>query len=102
MIYISLYAIHRLPAIWPNPDEFDPERFLPERSVGRPRFAFIPFAAGHRNCIGASMAVVELKLVIALIAQRFALDLAPGHKVRTSAETTMRPRYGMRMTIREV
>ncbi len=101
MIYISLYAIHRLPAIWPNPDEFDPERFLPERSVGRPRFAFIPFAAGHRNCIGASMAVVELKLVIALIAQRFVLDLAPGHRVRTSAETTMRPRYGMRMTIQE-
>ena len=101
MIYISLYAIHRRPEIWPNPDAFDPERFLPERSAGRPRFAFIPFAAGHRNCIGASMAVAELKLVIALIARRFTLDLEPGHKVRTSAETTMRPRHGMRMTIRE-
>ena len=101
MIYVSLYAIHRLPELWPDPDEFDPGRFLPERSEGRPRFAFIPFAAGHRNCIGATMAVSELKLVLALIAQRFNLDLVPRHKVRTSAETTMRPRFGMRMTIQE-
>jgi cytochrome P450 len=99
MIYVSLYATHRLPYLWPDPDKFDPDRFLPELVAERPRFAFIPFAAGHRNCVGANMAVVEAKLVLAMIAQRFGLDLAKGHRVRTSAETTMRPLYGMKMDI---
>lgn len=101
MIYVSLYAIHRLAALWPEPDRFDPDRFTPERSKSRPRFAFIPFAAGHRNCVGANLSVVELKLILAQIAQRFVLDLAPGHRVRPSAETTMRPLYGMNMNIRK-
>jgi cytochrome P450 len=100
MLYVSLYATHRLAAHWPDPDRFDPDRFLPERMAKRPRFAFIPFAAGHRNCVGASMAMVELKLSVAQIAQRFVLDLAPGHRVEMAAGTTMHPRYGMQMTIR--
>lgn len=100
MLYISLYATHRLAEHWPDPDRFDPDRFLPERMANRPRFAFIPFAAGHRNCVGANMAMVELKLAVAQIAQRFVLDLAPGHRVAMAAGTTMHPRYGMQMSIR--
>lgn len=100
MLYVSLYATHRLAQHWPDPDRFDPDRFLPKRMAKRPRFAFIPFAAGHRNCIGGSMAMVELKLAVAQIAQRFVLDLAPGHKVEMAAGTTMHPRHGMRMLIR--
>jgi cytochrome P450 len=99
-IYVSLYATHRLPSLWPEPDRFDPDRFLPEAVEGRPRFAFIPFAAGHRNCVGASQAVVELKMIVAMIAQRFELTLAPGHRVEGWAGTTMYPRYGMKMRIR--
>jgi cytochrome P450 len=99
MIYVSLYATHRLPQIWPEPDKFDPERFAPEADRGRPRFAFIPFAAGHRNCIGASAAAVETKLAAALLAQRYVLDLAPGQRVVGAAGTTMHPRYGMKMRI---
>jgi len=100
MIYVSLYATHRLPQFWPDPDRFDPERFAPELVAERPRFAFIPFAAGHRNCIGANMAIAELKIAMALIAQRYELDLAPGHRVVGEAGTTMYPRYGMKMKIR--
>jgi cytochrome P450 len=99
-IYVSLYATHRLPSLWPDPDRFDPERFTPENVAARPRFAFIPFAAGHRNCVGASTAVVELKMIVAMIAQRFELTLAPGHRVEGAAGTTMHPRYGMKMQIR--
>jgi cytochrome P450 len=99
-IYVSLYATHRLPHLWPDPERFDPERFRPELCAVRPRFAFIPFAAGHRNCIGAAMATVELKIVIARIAQRYVLDLEPGHRVEQAAGTTMHPRYGMRMVLR--
>src|SRR5690606_20896916 len=55
-IYVSLHATHRLPSLWPQPDRFDPDRFAPDLVARRPRFAFIPFAAGHRNCVGASTA----------------------------------------------
>jgi cytochrome P450 len=101
-IYVSLYATHRLPSLWPDPDRFDPERFTPDKVERRPRFAFIPFAAGHRNCVGASTAIVELKLAVAMIAQRYELTLAAGHRVEGAAGTTMHPRYGMRMTIRAI
>lgn len=101
-IYVSLHATHRLARYWPDPDRFDPERFTPERSEARPRFAFIPFAAGHRNCIGGSAAIAELKLVVALLAQRFELDLAPAQRVEAAAGTTMYPRYGMGMRVRAV
>lgn len=100
MIYVSLHATHQLPELWPEPKRFDPDRFEPEPSAARPRFAFIPFAAGHRNCVGASMAIIELKVIVALIAQRYVLDLEPGQRVEPAAGTTMHPRYGMRMSIR--
>ena len=101
-IYVSLYATHRLPSLWPDPDRFDPERFAKDQIARRPRFAFIPFAAGHRNCVGASTAIAELKLAVAMIAQRYELTVAPGHRVEGSAGTTMHPRYGMNMLIRAI
>jgi cytochrome P450 len=101
-IYVSLHATHRLPAFWPDPHRFDPDRFAADKIERRPRFAFIPFAAGHRNCVGASTAIVELKLAVAMIAQRYELTLAPGHRVEGAAGTTMHPRYGMNMHIRAI
>lgn len=101
-IYVSLYATHRLAAYWPDPERFDPDRFTPAENDRRPRFAFIPFAAGHRNCIGGTAAIVELKLALACIAQRYELDLAPGQRVEGAAGTTMYPRYGMNMLVRPV
>jgi cytochrome P450 len=101
-MYVSLYATHRLATLWPDPDRFDPDRFTADETLRRPRFAFIPFAAGHRNCVGASTAVVELKLAVAMIAQRYELTPAPGQRVAGAAGTTMHPRYGMKMHIRAI
>lgn len=101
-LYVSLYATHRLPALWPDPNRFDPDRFTADKVERRPRFAFIPFAAGHRNCVGASTAIAELKLAVAMIAQRYELTLAPGHRVEGVAGTTMHPRHGMNMHIRAI
>ncbi|MFK7814942.1 MAG: cytochrome P450 [Gammaproteobacteria bacterium] len=99
-VIISSYVTHRLPQYWDNPHEFDPSRFDKERMVGRSRFSYIPFAAGHRNCIGSYMALMQSKLVVALIAQRYNLSLSEGHKVEKHAATTMRPKYGMKMDVR--
>jgi cytochrome P450 len=99
-VCISMYAIHRLDNLWPNSEQFDPSRFEPEKVAARSRFAYLPFAAGHRNCIGAGQALVELKLIVARIAQRFTLELAPKQKVEPMPGTTMYPRYGMKMAIR--
>jgi cytochrome P450 len=100
MIYVSLHAMHRSPKLWPEPSRFDPDRFSPEAVSAMDRFAFIPFAAGHRNCIGAAMATVELKLVLAQIAQRYELEHDPSHKIVPTAGTVMHPRGGMPMFIK--
>jgi len=101
-VCISMYAVHRLAHLYPNPEVFDPSRFEPEKVAARHRFAYLPFAAGHRNCIGAGQALIELKLIVARIAQRFDLDLAPGQRVEPAPGTTMYPRYGMKMQLSHV
>ncbi len=101
-VIISSYVTHRLPEYWDDPHTFDPSRFDKQRTVGRSRFAYILFAAGHRNCIGSYMALMQSKLVVALIAQRYNLTLCDGHKVEKHAATTMRPKYGMKMNVQHL
>jgi cytochrome P450 len=96
---VSLYASHRLPQYWPHPRRFDPERFTAAQSAARHRFTYLPFAAGHRNCIGATLAMVEAKLIIAQIARRFHLHLVTRAPVRPRAGTTMHPSHEIRMRI---
>jgi cytochrome P450 len=97
-VSISPYVTHRDPTIWENPEGFDPERFSPERSAGRPHYAYFPFGGGPRQCIGKGFALMEATLVLALLTQRYELHLVPGRKVETEALATLRPRYGMWMT----
>jgi cytochrome P450 len=100
MVIVSPYATHRLPRWWPNPEGFDPDRFSEERAAGRSQFAYIPFGAGHRYCIGGPLALVQMKLITAVIAQRYRLDVKPGHPVEPIPGTVMRPEQGMPMLIR--
>ena len=99
IIFLSAYCTHRHPAFWEEPEAFDPERFTPERSVGRPRFAYFPFGGGPRQCIGNTFAMMEAQLVLATIAQRYSLRLVPGHPVVPQVLLTMRPRYGLPMML---
>jgi len=78
LVVISPYVTHRLPDIWENPEIFDPERFLPERSEGRPRFAYYPFSAGPRQCVGSGLAMLEAQMIISMAAQRYRLEAPPG------------------------
>jgi cytochrome P450 len=99
IIFLSAYCTHRHPACWEEPEVFDPQRFTPERSTGRPRFAYFPFGGGPRQCIGNTFAMMEAQLVLATIAQRYSLHLVPGHPVVPQVLLTMRPRYGLPMTL---
>lgn len=98
-VCISMYASHRLPEFWPDPERFDPDRFGSEPCDLRHRFAYLPFAAGHRNCIGAGQALVELKLIVALIARRYRLRLVTGQRIEPAPGTTMYPRFGIKVTV---
>ncbi len=100
MVIVSPYATHRLPQVWPNPEGFAPGRFSEERAEGRSPLAYIPFGAGHRYCIGGPLALVQMKLITTVIAQRYRLDAKPGHPVEPIPGTVMRPEQGMPMLIR--
>jgi cytochrome P450 len=98
-ILIVPWLLHRNPKLWENPERFDPERFDPVRVARRHRFAYIPFGAGPRICIGAAFAMAEGMLILATLAQRYRLRLLPGFPVDPQGLITLRPRHGMRMTL---
>ena len=99
LAFIIPYVLHRLPAFWPDPDAFDPERFSPERIAERPKFVYLPFGAGPRQCIGNQFALIEAQLIVATLAQRYRLHLAGGHRVEPQALITLRPRFGIPMIV---
>ncbi len=99
-IFIPIYAIHRHRLLWPEPDVFDPDRFSPERSEGRARFAYLPFGAGPRICIGQTLALTEATAILATLVRGTTLEPDPGHKIRPLMRVSMRPEGGMPMTLR--
>ena len=98
IVVILPYVIHRHPDLWTDPERFDPDRFLPERAATRSRFAFLPFGAGQRMCIGSGLALLEGQLVLAMVARRLSFKAVPGHPVIPQALVTLRPRQGLRVT----
>ena len=99
VITMSPYITHRHPDFWENPEEFDPQRFTPERKAGRPRYAYVPFGGGPRLCIGNSFAMTEAILLLASIVQRFRLMLLPGTLVELEPLITLRPKGKLMMTL---
>jgi cytochrome P450 len=98
-IFLSPYVTQRSPEFWPEPEAFDPERFRPEAVEARHKFAYFPFAAGPRKCIGDQFALVESTLLLATISQRYRLRAVPGYTVRPTPLATLRPRPGLLMTL---
>jgi cytochrome P450 len=102
MIVLSPYVTHRHPTFWEDPEAFDPERFAPERSASRPHYAYFPFGGGPRLCIGSNFALMEMQFILATIAQRYRLHLVPGHLIEPEALLSLRPRYGLPMTLQRI
>jgi cytochrome P450 len=96
---ISPYVLHRSPAIWENPEGFDPTRFSQEAKEARHKYGYMPFGGGPRTCIGNVFALTEATVVLAMIARRFRLELLPGHKLELDALVTLRPKGGMPMKL---
>ncbi len=94
------YFTHRHPAFWDRPEAFSPERFEPAAARGRHKYAYLPFSAGPRMCVGNHFTMIEAQLALAVIAQRFRFDLHPGHVVARDHQITMRPAHGMKMLVR--
>jgi cytochrome P450 len=99
LLFLSPYVTHRLPELWERPEVFNPERFTPEQVAKRPKFAYIPFGGGPRQCMGDKFAQLEAHLALAMIAQRYCLRLAPGTNVELEPAVTLHPRHGLPMTI---
>jgi cytochrome P450 len=95
-ILISPWILHRHRLLWDDPERFDPTRFSKESSDKRPRFAYLPFGGGPRVCIGATLAMTETILILAVLAQRFRLRLKEGEQVTLQTRITLRPKNGMR------
>lgn len=102
IVLVCPYVTHRLARVWPNPEGFDPERFLPEVEASRPKFAYFPFGGGPRICIGNNFAIMESQIVLATLLKRFRLDLLPGQTLAADAAITLRPRDGVKVVLSKV
>ena len=98
-ITLAIAYIHRHPEFWEAPNEFRPERFAPEQVKGRHRFAYIPFVAGPRQCIGKSFALMEATLALATMLQQVEPRLVNGHIVKPKSVLTLFSLHGMPMQI---
>lgn len=101
-VLLSPYITHRHPDFWDEPEKFNPERFSPEESAARPRFAYFPFGGGARVCIGNNFALMEAQLVLATIAQKYRLRLSPDSIIEPEASFTLHPRESVMMTLQKI
>jgi len=101
-VVMSQWIMHRDPRFFPSPEQFDPGRWFEEHTQRLPRFAYFPFGGGPRYCVGASFAMMEATLLLAAIAQRFRLRMVPGHKVVPVPSITLRPKYGIKMSLHQI
>jgi cytochrome P450 len=99
IVFLIPFVVHRRPKLWPDPEGFDPERFAPEAAAERPRFAYFPFGGGPRQCIGNQFAIVEALLILATVARRYRVRVAPGQHIAPEPLITLRPRPGIRVTL---
>lgn len=93
------YVTHRHPEFWPDPDRFDPQRFTPERTADRPRYAYVPFGGGPRQCIGNTFALTEAHLILASLVQRYRWQLVADKPVEMEPLITLRPKNGLPMRL---
>ena len=98
-VLLSPYLLHRHPQYWKDPEAFRPERFDAEHESERPRFAYIPFAAGPRHCIGESLALYEMLMHLYKVARHYRLTLASDEPIELEAQINLRTRKPLVMRL---
>jgi cytochrome P450 len=98
-IIVPTFALHRHVGLWDNPTTFDPDRFAPDRTQARPRYAYLPFGTGPRICIGASFAMIEAPVVLATLVRAFRFRALPKQRPMPVARVSLRPAGGMPLFI---
>jgi cytochrome P450 len=98
-VMLPQWAVHRSPDYWANPEQFDPDRWTGESD--RPRFAYFPFGGGPRHCIGKHLALLEAKVIMGTIAQRYSLDTDRSGQLELRPSLTIHPRDGLEMAVAE-
>src|SRR5436309_14735980 len=93
------WASHRLADVYPEPDEFRPERFTPEAKAALPKGAYVPFGGGSRTCIGMRFGQLEVRTIATLILSRFTLSLPPGFELAIRQMPTISPKHGLPMRV---
>ncbi|PZF93705.1 cytochrome P450 [Micromonospora deserti] len=101
-VLICPYTLHRHPDFWADPDRFDPDRFDPARSGSRPRYAYVPFGAGPRFCVGNHLGLMEATFVTAMVVRELRLTADPAHRVVPEPMLSLRIRGGLPMRVRVV
>ncbi|MFI7639284.1 cytochrome P450 [Nonomuraea sp. NPDC049400] len=98
-VLISPYTLHRHPGHWPEADRFRPERFAPDARSDRARYAYIPFGAGPRFCVGSHLGMMEAVFVLAMVSRELRLTGLPGGRAIPEAMLSLRVRGGLPMTV---
>jgi cytochrome P450 len=98
-VLLCLYLLHRHPRYWKDPDAFRPERFDAAHEAERPRFAYMPFAAGPRHCIGETLALYEMYMHLYKVARRYRLTYVPDRPLELEAQINLRTRHPLMMKL---
>ena len=99
VVFVPIYAVHHHASLWDRPDVFDPDRFAPDASKGRHRYAFMPFGAGPRVCIGTAFATMEAVAILAVLMRALRLDLVDTRLPKPQMHVTLRPGRALKMRV---
>ncbi|MFO0579047.1 MAG: cytochrome P450 [Polyangia bacterium] len=99
-LFVCPYTIHQRPELWPEPERFEPDRFLPEQEASRPKSAWLPFGLGPRVCIGGAFALLEGPLILATLMRRARFEIDPDRMIDPESFTTPRPAGGVPAVVR--
>lgn len=97
-VVVFVYGAHHSPRHWENPESFDPERFSKANEKLHTPFAYLPFGAGPRGCIGGNYATLQILMILSVVLRRYNFQVAPGQTIEARPMVILRPEHGIRMT----
>jgi len=100
-VVVFIYGAHHSPQYWENPESFHPERFSKANERLHTPFAYLPFGAGPRGCIGGNYAMLQILMILSVLLKKYDLRLTPGQTIEARPMVILRPKHGIRMTFTE-